>query len=63
MLVLSALSIKTNRVILVLHITLAYVDRFSQFFFTVGLGNKFAARLLLHFPPRLKCVATLTCET
>jgi len=44
-----------------LSITLANINRFS-IFFTVEFGNKFATKLLLHYPPYFKSVATLPCE-
>jgi len=33
-----------------------------QFFFTSGLGSKFATNSRLNIPPRFKHVATLLCE-
>jgi len=44
-----------------LSITLANINRFSNFF-TVEFGNKFATILLLHCPPHLKCVTALPCK-
>jgi len=48
---------------LFLGLSFANVGQFSNFFFTVRPGSKFAERSLLYFSSHLKLVATLHCET
>jgi len=54
---------ESKRTSVLLSITLANINRFSNFF-TVEFGNKFAVKFLflLHCSPHLKRVAVLTCE-
>jgi len=43
-------------------ITSPNINQFSNFFFTDGLGSKFATNVCLKIPPRRRHVATLPCE-
>jgi len=45
-----------------LPITSRNINRFSNFFFTDGLGSEFSTNFCLNIPSRLKHVATLPCE-